>query len=566
MSAELSFVFVNVFENVFKYDEKYDELEFIVDPFNIMDYHFGIRQIWYKYYPVLLRKYKNLEKVYDEKKLMNDMENDESMPFIPMKLISDEDFEKRIFHKILEEDYKFLQLKDMNDRKHYKFNHMTQYDIPSLNLKGWNLNTYLDQNLLTIHDLKNCKLLNHLLPKYAIEYINMTNEIGKCWEIFTNDECNELLYIDELMKLDEKLIKQIVDEIIGNYYPKVGKNQKNVNQKLTNLDLLKYCDLRLFKEFDIENIDVARLMFQRMSNVELGKSNECIPSDVLMSILIRYKLDDSDELTNDKTTFPAVRLFKPPFITTIYDNQRIALMIENPDLVDLFLKYKNYLCSDWFAKAIVNKQINKDNWNDFWNKYKNYPNVDSMKPRYCAEWIIAYHEEPPLEIYVSPRTSCGGTRGTTADVWRKYVCSDDVPKEMTTMSYYEYMIMSKGKKRNPNNTTMYTFFSNSDENKIIFCKSDVELMGPARARYNIELNYDLVKPFLHEEIDTNGICSFTHLTKDDWNKVAGGRNDYDIVCFSEMKNIYRERTPIKDVLEYLTNAIELKFGVQPIQI
>ena len=563
MSAELSFVFVNVFENVFKYDEKYDELEFIADSFNIMNYHIGIRQIWYKYYPVLLRKYKNLEKFYDEKRLMNDMENDESMPFIPMKLISDEDFEKRVFHKILEEDYVFLQLKHINDRKHYKFDHMTQYDIPSLNLKGWNLNAYLDQNLLTIYDLKNCNSLHHLLPKYAVEYINMTKNVEQCWEIFTNKDCDVLLYMNELVKLSDDLIKQIINNII-NYHSKIEQNgnKKNVDQKLTNLDLLKYCDLGLFKEFDIENIDVARLMFQRMSNVE---SNECIPSDVLMSILIRYKLDDGNELTNDKTTFPAVRLFKSPFITVINDELKITLMINNPSLVDLFLKYRNDLCAEWFAIAIMSKQINKDNWNSVWNKYKNCPNVESMKPCYCAEWIIAYHEEPPFDIYVSPRICCG-KYGTTADVWRKYVGSDDVPKEMTTMSYYEYMVMSKGKKRNPNNTTMYTFFSNSDENKIIFCKSDVELMKPARARYNIELNYELIKPFLHEEIETNGICSFTHLTKDDWNKVAGGRNNYDIVCFSEMKNIYRERTPIKDVLEYLTNAIELKFGVQPIQI
>ena len=562
MSAELSFVFVNVFENVFKYDEKYDKLEFIVDSFNVMNYHIGIRRVWYKFYPVLLRKYKNLEQVYDEEKLMHDMESDESMPFIPMKLISDEDIEKRVFHKLLEEDYEFLQSKNANDGKDYKFNHMTQYDIPSLNLKGWNLNDYLDQNLLTISDLKNCKSLNHLLPKYAVEYISTAKEISKCWEIFTNDKCNELLHIDELMNLDEKLIKQIVDVIISNYYP---MDKHGVIQKLTDLNLLKYCDMYLFEEFDIENIDVARLIFQRMSNVE---SNEYIPSDVLMSILIRYKLNDSDGVYSfDPTTFSAERLFEPPFNTIINDDQRITLMIENPDLVDLFLKCRNELCSKWIAEAINKKQINKDNWNDIWNKYKDYPNVESMKPRYCAEWIITYREEPPLEIYIPPGVGCGarGVHGTIADIWCKYVCSD-VPKEMTSMSYYEYMIMSKGKKRNPNNTTMYTFFSNSDENKIIFCESDIELMEPARARYHIELNYDLVKPFLHEEIETNGICSFTHLTKDDWNKVAGRECDYDVVCFSEMKNINRERTPIKDVLEYLTNAIELKFGIQPIQI
>lgn len=560
MSVELPFIFVNIFDNIFKYDEKYDELEFNVESFNIMNYNIGIREIWYKYYPALLRKYKNLEEVYDEKKLISDMENDTFMPFIPMKLISDEDIEKRVFHKILEEDYKFLQLKDANDRKHYIFNHMTQYCIPDL-MDGWNLNIYLDQNLLSIHELKNCKSLLHLSPKYAIEYITITGEVDRCWEIFTNENCDTMFHIDELMKLSDDLIKQIADNIINRY----SNIKRNGNKKLTNLDLLMYCDLKFFKEFDIENIDVARLMFQRISKVELDRYTPLvILKSVLMVILKLHKLDDSDKLTNDKTTFPVLKLFDAPFDSIMDDDMRICLMIDNPNLVDLFLEYRNDLCSDWITGAIKHKQINKDNWNDIWNKYKNYPNVESMKPMFCAEWIIAYHEEPPLEIYVSPKDNC--SRGTMADIWRRYVCADDVPKEMTNMNYYEYMIMLKGKKRNPNNTTMYTFFSNSDENKIIFCKSDVELIEPAKARYNIELNYDLVKPFLHEEIETNGICSFTHLTKDDWNKVARGKDDYDIVCFSEMKNIYRERTPIKDVLEYLTSAIELKFGVHPIEI
>ena len=51
------------------------------------------------------------------------------------------------------------------------------------------------------------------------------------------------------------------------------------------------------------------------------------------------------------------------------------------------------------------------------------------------------------------------------------------------------------------------------------------------------------------------------MTKDDWNKVAGGRDDIDIVAFSDTKNIFRHRTPMMELMTYIIAAIEIKFGI-----
>ena len=212
----------------------------------------------------------------------------------------------------------------------------------------------------------------------------------------------------------------------------------------------------------------------------------------------------------------------------------------------------------WFESLIESKTINKDNWLEYWNKYNKSINIGNC----CYLWIKTYHDEPPLEIYISPNSTCGEYNRNTCQTWADCVNRCTIPKEMTSMNYWQYMIESKGKKRNPNQSTMYSFFSNTDENKIIFCRSDVELQEPAKARYNIPVLFSELKPFLHEEIITNDICSFTHLTKDDWNKVAGGNDRIDVVVFSEMKNIYKERTPLKQVLSYLVENIEINFSVE----
>ena len=272
LSDELKFIFLQitmtykllkVFDDLFYYDEENDEYEFAIKTFDIMKYPASTRIFWYKHYPALLRDYKKLGNVYSEKRLIDDIENDNAMPFIPMNAIREETLENRVFHKLLEDDYVFHRLLDIKEIKSFDVHYMVQYDIPSLEMKGWNINIYLQKEFIAICDLDKCSNLHHLLPEYAVRYIYHFNEFMKCLKLFTNDEYNTLSQNVELEMLDPKIVKQIADEII-NRHSKID----NGDHKLTDLNLLKYCDMRLFKEFDTENIDVARLMNQRMSDVE----------------------------------------------------------------------------------------------------------------------------------------------------------------------------------------------------------------------------------------------------------------------------------------------------------
>ena len=94
------------------------------------------------------------------------------------------------------------------------------------------------------------------------------------------------------------------------------------------------------------------------------------------------------------------------------------------------------------------------------------------------------------------------------ETWRNYV-NNDVPAEISKYSYYDYMIRNNGSRRPKNITALYTYLSNTAENKIIFINNDNTLDKPARLRYIIPINYDKVKDFLAEELITNDISLLT---------------------------------------------------------
>lgn len=212
----------------------------------------------------------------------------------------------------------------------------------------------------------------------------------------------------------------------------------------------------------------------------------------------------------------------------------------------------------WFESEIRLKCITSDNFKELFDKYVKEHFTPTFQTLGFA-WIAAYHEEPPIEIYGAPNLNV--CNNTNAKIWRECVNASTIPMEMTNMSYYDFMIKNAGEKLNPNECVMWSFFSNSLENKIIFCKADVEFNMPAIKRYHIPIEYAKVKPFLHEELLTNDICMFSKVKDDDWAKISGGKVDIDCVVFSDMKNIYRERTPLKDVIKYLISMISIKFDV-----
>ena len=257
--------------------------------------------------------------------------------------------------------------------------------------------------------------------------------------------------------------------------------------------------------------------------------------------------------------------FVVAFVTKYIDNypQLDKLFLQQKDLIHKILEISPDYVDYWFCNEIDRKSINKLNFEDMFNEY--YMNrALPENSRHGFEWIKTYHEEPPLKIYMSPNHNVDGE--TNSRIWSRCVNAFTIPKEMTSMNYYEYMVKTNGKRRDPDATVMYSFFSNSLENKIIFCRSDVEFTEPAVCRYTIPVDFSLVKPYLHEELETNGICMFCKVSEDDWDKIAGGRKNADIVCFSDCKNIYRERNPLKNVITYIINMIQDKFDKEVIPV
>ncbi len=174
------------------------------------------------------------------------------------------------------------------------------------------------------------------------------------------------------------------------------------------------------------------------------------------------------------------------------------------------------------------------------------------------EYIKIYREEPPFELYGNPK-HINDDGESNCSMYQKSCRGLPIPREMTEESFYNYFIESHGEKKNGDYTSCYTFFSNSQVNKIIFVKASEVIHAPAELRLEIPIMFSELKRFLHEELTTNGICMFESMTNDDWNKVTAGDNSIDCVVFSDSKNIYRERNTMSNIMHHIIDNIEIKF-------
>lgn len=225
-----------------------------------------------------------------------------------------------------------------------------------------------------------------------------------------------------------------------------------------------------------------------------------------------------------------------------------------------------------FVYAYLDDQLKSPNYqpDSFKQLLKQYyptsiPHSNTELFNLGIRYIAERHEEPPLILYPSPNfVSTNDLHMNSAKTWSKFVNQHTVPKEMTSTHFYEYMIKCNGVKKNPEFTSCYSFFSNSLENKIIFVKADIMLDLPAVIRFDIPVPFDRVKTYLLEGIETNNITMFTNISDHDWAKISGGNNMIDCVALSDSKNIYRERTPLREVIAYLIKAIEIEFDIKAI--
>lgn len=545
MQSELAFIFSNVYDELFTYDAKYNELKF-KDTVNaafitetITRKSKGLRDIWYRCYPSLMKAYK-LTDTYDCDHLLGMIEMDDEYPYIPDAFVTEAMMNEHLFRKPIEQDYRFDLLKDDNDRRHYRFTKAIRYLG-----EGLNIEKYVKLGLIGFDQAEFA--LNLMDIKYSVEYLN---QIGKIEPI-----AKRLFETDK----DESLFDQLTEDakrIYANHLVKVKRN-------LCRFKVLPYIDIMdEYTKFNFGIDDVSCSVTKEIAkrfNAVMETNDDRLKSQwkskLLGTIDHCVKYPHSAEYLNLVLQHGTVKQ-----VVT-------ACFINDPSTVLWILKQREDCVIEYLCELVNRKVINRDNFNDFTDGIIDNPTRFDIG----FAWVRTYKEEPPLAVYPNPNYRENSTKDqrnprkqwqtgvTIEDVWAQYVNASTTPMEMKSVKYYDYMVKSGGVKRNPNQTIMYSYFSNSNENKLIFCKSDVELLDPAVPRYYIPVEFKRLKQYLHEDLLTTDICMFAQLTKNDWEKIAGGKEDIDVVVFNDMKNVYRERTQLKEVIKYLIDNIEIEF-------
>ena len=397
------------------------------------------------------------------------------------------------------------------------------------------------------------RLFNQLIDGLTKHEFAVNDMVSKYWTRLDTDHQVKIIFYypqfkEQIFKQDKNIINNVFDE-----FKRIHKWREYVSNtfgdgfKLNDDILLNYAYICQWKYFDRSNERNLKFMFESINDLnKVVNRNDLVK---LFNILIDEKTDFLwivEELIEKYWNM----------LTDEY-HLKITDCLKYIQFKESILDKHNDFVNLWFNHNIETKRIDDENFKDLYAKYK-----DNLKDVEVAHtWIRVYHEEPPFEVYLDPNHSHFNGQNF-ADAWRKYVSSDTVPMEMTSMKYWIFMHNSGGHRQSPDHTIMWTFFSNSKCNKIIFARSDVEFTEPARNRCFIPIDYERVKPFLHERLITNNICRFTEVTARDWNKIAGGRDDFDVVAFSDFKNIQEERTPLQEIVEYIMEQLEIFFDTQ----
>lgn len=228
---------------------------------------------------------------------------------------------------------------------------------------------------------------------------------------------------------------------------------------------------------------------------------------------------------------------------------QIAVLFDN--IYGQIIENKFYLNIN-NSKKILSAYILSKSKTSFEDLFKILSKTDYKE--FGVEWIKNKKSDPPFELW--PQTP----NIELQKAYKSYI-SIELPKEYTEKRFYDYMIKNKSK-RNSECTAIYTLFSNNNEHKIIFIDDNNILVPPAKKRMTIPVKYETIKTFIGEELDTNNITMLTKISGADFDKICGGNHLIDCFVYSDIKNIYRERTPLKQILEYFVDVLELKYNIE----
>lgn len=571
-----------VFPKEFTYDEKHNDF-FAKMKIDIMNYPFNLRQLFYMLYPKTHDSSKEFSLTRTE--LNNLMDTDPEVQYIE----NPEMFSEEVLKHLIKDDFEYLSLDNDQDRKFYEMRHIVKYSKTVLNTDSdtWNFEYLFEKQLYPISE----RFDKMKLAKYGsygfIEFLRKSSKLsidGMISRILI------MRFHKQFSKNSEKTLEMLSEELHMN------KSDKKCLVS-SYIRIVKDDKEHVFGEYDETAIEID---FDGM--LECGVPNENIANQF-------FKNATNDNVLDLFVSFESLGMDTSRFLEKITEKSTLREFIEmskkiseetartivSKELLNMFKANNFFDKIDWNPFNFETFDINNcdrsiikyvlDNHNEFlkqvlenvnqWNVLKwfcemtmrklfkieyieNFPNnwrTELYNKRVLASYWIEYMRiEPPLSIYPSPMDY------DLAKDWER-LFSADTPMEMLDRRYYDYMLRNDGKKRPQNITAMYSYFSNSEFNKIIFISTDDVLDKPAKLRFIIPVSFDVVKEFLTEDLDIGGLCKFTRITNDDWTKITGGKDRIDVVAFSNVKNVYGEYSKMSELIEYFKSSIEVKFDI-----
>ena len=571
-----------VFPKEFTYDEKHNDF-FAKMKIDIISYPFNLRQLFYILYPKTHDSSNEFSLTRTE--LNNLMDTDPEVQYIE----NPEMFSDEVLKHLIKDDFEYLALDNDQDRKFYEMSYIVKYSKTVLNTDSdtWNFEYLFEKQVYPISE----RFDKMKLAKYGsygfIEFLRKGSKLsidGMISRILI------MRFHRQFSKNSEKTLEMLSEELHMN------KSDKKCLVS-SYIRIVKDDKEHVFGEYDETAIEID---FDGM--LECGVLNENIANQF-------FEYSTNDNVLDLFVSFESLGMDTSRFLEKITErttlrefiemskkiSEETAKVIVSKELLNMF-KVNNFFDKiDWnpfnFETFDVNncdRSIIKyvlDNHNEFLNQVlenvnqenvlkwfcemtmrklfkieyiENFPNdwrTELYNKRVLASYWIEYMRiEPPLSIYPSPMDY------DLAKDWER-LFSADTPMEMVDRRYYDYMLRNDGKKRPQNITAMYSYFSNSEFNKIIFISTDDVLDKPAKLRFIIPVSFDVVKEFLTEDLDIGGICKFTRITNDDWTKITGGKDRIDVVAFSNVKNVYGEYSKMSELIEYFKSSIEVKFDI-----
>ena len=258
-----------------------------------------------------------------------------------------------------------------------------------------------------------------------------------------------------------------------------------------------------------------------------------------------------------------------------------------------------------FNDAILYRDIDVNNFNEYWEKYSEYMSNESANDLGIT-WINIYKTEPPLGIYPSPHMIGFNKfydllpKLYTHDTWKMITKNINVPLEMTYEMYWNYYKKNKVK-LSPNESSCYALMFNKSDIKFIFTSNKFIINDNILTHlFNIPVEFNELSKFLVFDLVKSDICEMCELSENEMKQIKSNEPDlrmnkdecvkngipypnneltaemmidsYDmnkIIALSMKKKNDDERDErdekemsVRDIIDYFKSSIEIAFSIE----